>query len=80
MKTTTILLSATLFLLFFSQNTGLTQSTNNPVLKTYPAPIGMPESNPYGATPSNLYTVQASQSGGHTKFICIYGQQYWFGR
>ena len=63
MKTTAILLSATLSFLFFSQNTGLTQSTNNPVLKTYPAPRGLTESNPYGATPSNLYTVQASQSG-----------------
>src|SRR5208282_4379059 len=63
MKRTAILSSATLSFLFFSQNTGLTQSTNNPVLKTYPAPIGMTGSNPYGATPSNLYTVQASQSG-----------------
>jgi hypothetical protein len=63
MKTTGILLSATLSFLLFSQHLGLTQSTSTPVLKTYPAPRGMTESNPYGATPSNLYTVQAIQSG-----------------
>jgi hypothetical protein len=57
MKTKTILLAATLPLLFFFQNLGFAQA---PVLTTYPMPICMPEFNPYGATPSNLYTVRVT--------------------
>ena len=66
MKTKTILLAATLPLFFFLQNLGFAQA---PVLTTYPMPIGMPESNPYGATPSNLYTVCVSQLGAAQYFF-----------
>ena len=60
MKTKTILLAATLPLSFFFQNLGFAQA---PVLTTYPMPICMPKSNPYGAAPSNLYTVRVRQLG-----------------
>ncbi|MBV8414048.1 MAG: hypothetical protein JO251_02400 [Verrucomicrobia bacterium] len=60
MKTETLLLATTLLLSFLWQNLGFAQA---PVLTTYPMPKGMPETNPYGASPSNLYTVRVSQLG-----------------
>jgi len=60
MKTKTILLAATLPLSFFFPNLGFAET---PVLTTYPMPKCMPDSNPYGAALSNLYTVRVSQLG-----------------